>query len=64
MVMPASPGQTYCVGPGVRMPVILTSAHDVIVGAEFFAVRAKPFSLRTMTDVVATAVEHARSRNA
>jgi DNA-binding response OmpR family regulator len=67
MVMPGLSGADVLIAlrrASVTVPVILISAHDVIVGEAFFRVLTKPINLRTLADVVAAAVEHGRSSSA
>jgi CheY-like chemotaxis protein len=64
MVMPGLSGADVLIAlrrASVRVPVILISAYEVVVGEGFFRVLAKPFSLRTMADVVAAAVDYGRT---
>jgi DNA-binding response OmpR family regulator len=64
MVMPGLSGTDVLIAlrrTSATVPVILISAHDVIAGEAFFSVLRKPFSLRTMANVVAAAVDHRRS---
>lgn len=44
---------------GVSIPVILLSGNPRIVGEGFFGVLEKPFSLRTMAQLVSAAIEDA-----
>lgn len=67
MVMPGLSGADVLIAlrrASVTVPVILISAHDVIVGEAFFRVLTKPINLRTLADVVAAAVEHGRPSSA
>jgi DNA-binding response OmpR family regulator len=64
MVMPGLTGADVVIAlrrAGVNVPVILISAHEVVVGPAFFAVLNKPFSLRALADAVAAAVYQGRS---
>ena len=64
MVMPGLSGADVLIAlrrAGVRVPVVLITAHDVVGGDAFFRVLRKPFNLRSMADLVAAAVDHGRT---
>ena len=67
MVMPGLCGADVLIAlrrASAAIPVILISAHDVIVGEAFFAVLSKPLDLRMVAEAVASAVDHGRIRSA
>jgi FixJ family two-component response regulator len=45
---------------GVSIPVILISGTPLVGTGRFFGVLRKPFSLRTMAQLIADAAEHVR----
>ena len=46
---------------GVTVPVILMSGHQAAAREGFFGVLMKPFNLRSLAEVVATAMGHGRT---
>jgi len=49
---------------GVTVPVILMSGHQAAAREGFFGVLMKPFNLRSLAEVVATAMGHGRTPTA
>jgi two-component system OmpR family response regulator len=67
MVMPGLSGTDVLIAlrrAGVTVPAILISSYDVIATEGFSRVLSKPFNLRTLSEVVAAAVDAGRTSNA